>query len=145
MKIFVILAVLLGGVAFAPAMQLDAKTWGSLEKIDVSALRKDLDGHVGRLVELRCEFRGKDIHHQKPGWYESSVWQGGGERRFVDVRVMFSQHDLAAFKSLPTTGGGEEITLYGKVLRDSEAHFVFVRLIGRNAVVDQKGKANITW
>ena len=145
MKIFAIFALWLGAVTIACAMQLDAKVWAGLEKIDVSALRKDLDGHVGRLVELRCEFRGKDIRHLKPGWYEGSLWQGGGDERFTNVRVMVSQRDLAAFKSLPTGGGGGGMTLYGKVLRDSEAHFVFVRLIGRNAVVDEKGKANVTW
>lgn len=147
MKNFALLAAIsLGMVASASAMQLDAKTWSHLEKIDVSTLRKGLDGHIGRLVEVQCDFRGKDIHHLKPGWSESSIWQSDADgKHFSDVRVMVSQKDLAAFKSLPTSGGGGGITLYGKVLRDSEAHFVFVRLIGRTATVDDKGKANVTW
>lgn len=145
MKIFLTVVVSLGVAASAPAMQLDAKTWAGVEKIDVAALGKDLDGHVGRLVEVHCNFRGKDIRHLKPGWFEGSVWQSGGDERFTNVRVMVSQRDVAAFISLPPNGGSGDITLYGKVLRDSEAHFVFVRLLGRNVVVDQTGKANVTW
>ena len=57
-----------------------------------------------------------------------------------------AQKDLKAFKSLPTnTAAGGEVTLYGRVLRDSEAHDVFVRLIGRNAPVDSPGNATIAW
>lgn len=145
MKIFFTIVVSLGLAGSTWAMQLEAKIWAGLEKTDVGALSKNLDDHIGRLVEVRCDFRGKDIRHLKPAWYEGSVWQGGGEQRFTNVRVMVAKADLPAFKSLPTSGGGGGITLYGKVLRDSEAHFAFVRLIGRKVALDEKGRANVTW
>ncbi len=129
------------------AIDLNSKAWATLEKTDVATLSKNFDAHIGRLVEVRCDFRGKDIHHLKPSWYEGSIWQTapGGEKGFAHVRVMISKSDLAAFKSLPTSGGGGGITLYGKVSRDSEAHFVFVRLLGNKATVDSSGKATVTW
>lgn len=139
--------VFLGTDLFAAApLRLDAKIWSRLEKVDVATLSKDIANRTGQLVELHFNFRGKDIHHLKPGWYESSLWQPGAEGKgFVDVRVMVQQHDLAAFKSLPTTGGGEELIVYGRVLRDNEAKFMFVRLMGRTATTDDRGGVTLTW
>jgi hypothetical protein len=141
----ILLALALTGAA--DAIELNPKVWATLEKTDVAALSKNFDAHIGRLVEVRCDFRGKDIHHLKPNWYEGSIWQTAAEgaKGFSHVRVMFSKADLDIFKSLPTSGAGGGITLYGKVLRDSEAHFVFVKLIGRKATVDSSGKATVTW
>ncbi|MEY2545216.1 MAG: hypothetical protein QOG48_333 [Verrucomicrobiota bacterium] len=146
-KIFCMLAAAVALMPTSDAMDLNAKVWATLEKTDVATLSKNIDAHIGRLVEVRCDFRGKDIHHLKPSWYEGSIWQTAseGEKGFSHVRVMLSKNDLNAFKSLPTSGGGGGITLYGKILRDSEANFVFVKLIGRNAVVDPSGKAKVTW
>src|SRR4051794_26604266 len=104
----------------AEAIELNSKVWAILEKTDVATLSKNFDAHIGRLVEVRCDFRGKDIHHLKRSWYEGSIWQTSpeGKKGFANVRVMFSKADLDIFKSLPTSGGGGGITLYGKVLRD---------------------------
>ena len=38
-----------------------------------------------------------------------------------------------------------EITVYGRVLWDSENNFTFVQLLGRNVVVDPPGTATVSW
>jgi hypothetical protein len=144
-----LLAFLISSVAatgFGAGVRVDAKNWKKLQRFDVATLSKGFDSYVGQLVEVQFNFRGKDIHHLKPGWSESSIWQarpdGGG---FVNVRAMVAQKDLRAFKALPTSGAEKTMTIYGRVLRDNEAHFVFIRLIGMNVATDPKGNAVITW
>ena len=128
-------------------MQFDARIWRGLQTTDVHSLSKDMGNRVGRLVEVHCNFRGKDIRHLKPGWFEGSIWQVDpqGHKGFSNVRVMVSEKDLPAFKALPANADAAEITLYGKVLRDDAAHFLFVRLIGRNVTVDPSGNVSVSW
>jgi hypothetical protein len=145
--IVALVASLLVMPAFA-GMQFDAKTWRTLQTTDVRSLNKDMSGRVGQLIEMHCNFRGKDIRHLKPGWYESSVWQidPDGKKGFSDVRVMVAERDLPAFKTLPTNNSSTgDLTLYGKVLRDSAAKFLFVRLVGRTTVVDPSGRVSVNW
>ena len=132
---------------FGAAVRYDAKTWQAVQTYDLATLSKNLDAHMRELVAVKCSFRGKDIHHMKPNWYESSVWQPiAGERgKFAHVSVMVAKPDLAAFKSIPTDSSGAEITLYGRVEHDVQARFTFLRLVGRNAAVDSAGNATVTW
>src|SRR5438876_348520 len=78
----------------------DAKTWHNVRAYDVRTLSKDFRSHVGELVAVKFNFRGKDIHHIKPNWYEGSIWQPdpNGKKGFSDVRVMVAKKDLPAFK-----------------------------------------------
>ena len=134
--------------ALAAGGRFDAKTWQTVQTYDVRALNKNLRAHVGELVAMKFNFRGKDIHHLKPNWYEGSVWQPDpqGKKGFSDVRVMVSKKDLPAFKSITTDStSSAEITIYGRVLWDSESNFAFVQLIGRKAVVDSSGNVNVSW
>ena len=98
------------------SVRYDAKTWRTVQTYDVVTLSKNLDAHMRELVAVKRNFRGKDIHHMKPNWYESSIWQNiPGERgKFAHVSVMVANPDLAAFKSIPTDSSGAEITLYGR-------------------------------
>ena len=123
----------------AESMRIDAKTWHGVQTYGVQTLSKNLKSHTGELVDVKFNFRGKDIHHTKPNWYEGSIWQPGppGKKGFSDVRVMIAKKDLPAFKSITT--------VYGRVSWDSESNFTFVRLIGRNTVVDPSGNAVISW
>jgi hypothetical protein len=132
---------------FAAPVRYDAKVWRAVQTYDVDTLSKNLEAHTRELVGLKCNFRGKDIHHMKPNWYESSVWQPitGQSGKFAHVPVMVAKPDLSAFKSIPTDSSGAEITLYGRVEYDVGSRFYFVRLVGRNAAVDSSGKATVTW
>jgi hypothetical protein len=52
---------------------------------------------------------------------------------------------LVAFKSIATDSSGSEVTLYGRVEHDVQAHFTFLRLVGRSAITDSAGNATVTW
>ncbi len=145
----VLVAILLiSGISiFGAGVRYEAKVWRAVQTYDLATLSQNMDSHVRELIGLKCNFRGKDIHHMKPNWYESSVWENLPDQRgkFAHVRVMISKPDLAAFKSLPTDSSGAEITLYGRIEYDVQSNFRFVRLVGRNATVDAAGNAVVSW
>ena len=146
-KISVGIFILAAALSAFAGVRFDAKTWRNVQTYDVRTLSKNLDAHVGEIVTIHFNFRGKDIHHMKPNWYESSIWQTDpqGQKGFSDVRVMVAKQDLKAFKSFPTSSSEAEITVYGKVLRDAEAHFMFVRLLGSKATPNPDGSVSVTW
>jgi hypothetical protein len=149
-RIFTLLVTLLiadSAMVFAAGVRYDAKVWQAVQTYDLATLSKNLDAHTRELVAVKCNFRGKDIHHMKPNWYESSIWQPiAGERgKFAHVSVMVAKPDLAAFKTIPTDSSGAEITLYGRVEYDIAAKFRFLRLVGRNATTDAAGNATVIW
>ena len=131
----------------APPVRYDAKVWRAVQTYDLVAISKNLDGHMRELMGVKCNFRGKDIHHMKSNWYESSIWQpvAGQSGKFEHVPVMVAKPDLQAFKAIPTDSSGTEITLYGRVEYDVGSKFKFLRLVGRNAAVDASGNATVTW
>jgi len=136
-----------GGITFGAAVRYDAKTWRAVQTYDLVTLSSKLDAHMRELVAVKCNFRGKDIHHMKPNWYESSIWQpiAGEHGKFAHASVMVSKPDLTAFKSIATDSSGAEITLYGRVEHDVQSNFSFLRLVGRNATTDSAGNATVRW
>ena len=132
----------------AASTRIDAKTWRTVQTYDVRAPSRNLKSHTRELVAVKFNFRGKDIHHLKPNWYESSIWQPDpqGKKGFSNIRVMIAKKDLSAFKSITTDAASSvEITVYGRVLWDSENNFTFVQLLGRNVVVNPPGTATVSW
>src|SRR3954463_9142286 len=141
-KLFIMFLALAAAFTVSAVPRFDAKTWSTVQKYDVRTLSRNFESHLGELVEVQFNFRGKDIHHVKPGWYESSIWQPDPENRkhFADVRVMVSKADLNVFKGITTDPASPtEITVYGKVVREADRHWVFVRLLGRNVSTDGSG------
>ncbi|HUE41397.1 MAG TPA: hypothetical protein VMO75_05675 [Chthoniobacterales bacterium] len=134
-------------ITFGAPVRYEARVWRAVQTYDLTTLSKDLDAHMRELVAVKCNFRGKDIHHTKSNWYESSIWQpiAGESGKFAHVSVMVAKPDLNAFKSIPTDSSGTEITLYGRVEYDVASKFKFLRLVGRNATVDSAGNATVTW
>ena len=130
-----------------PPVRYDAKVWRAVQTYDLTELSKNLDAHMRELVGVKCNFRGKDIHHMKSNWYESSIWQAvaGQSGKFEHVPVMVAKPDLKAFKSIPTDSSGTEIVLYGRVEFDVGSRFKFLRLVGRNVTTDSAGNATVTW
>lgn len=128
-------------------VKYDARTWKAVQTYDLMSLSKNFEAHTRELVAVKCSFRGKDIHHMKPNWYESSIWQPipGESGKFAHVSVMVAKKDLAAFKSIPENASGTEITLYGRVEYDVASKFRFLRLVGRNTTTDSAGNATVTW
>jgi hypothetical protein len=151
-RIFVLttaIVIALGAIAFAgeKPVAYKAELWRNVQIYDVATLSKDLAAHTRQLVGVKCSLRGKDIHHMKPNWYESSVWQPipGQSGKFSHLSVMIAKKDLDAFKSIPTDTSGAEITLYGIVEYDIKPNFRYLRLIGRNVSTDAAGNATVTW
>jgi hypothetical protein len=144
---FFVLFNLLGVLSALCAEGTTIKNWQSVEIYDVATLKGNVDAQIRRVVGVRCNFRGKDIRHPKPNWYESSIWQPNPNGKgFADVRVMVAKQDLAAFKSITTNAqSAGVITVYGEVLRDSESKIFFIRLLGRKSVVDPNGNATVRW
>ena len=82
-RILLSITALFVGIEFVSAadVRYDAKVWRAVQTYDVTHLSNNLEGHVRELVAMKCNFRGKDIHHMKPNWYSSSVWQPDTEHR----------------------------------------------------------------
>ena len=149
-KIFVIIALVTCTTAhFACGDKtIDAKSWQSVGKFDPITLSKTLGDHVGQLVGVQFNFRGKDIRHIKPNWYQSSVWQPdpAAKQKFTNVRVVFAKKDLEAFKSITADSRSRaRLVLYGRVERDADNHFFFVHVWGGKATIDSAGNAVVTW
>jgi hypothetical protein len=139
-----------GQVRIFAGARFDSKTWARLQKFEVKELGKgrNLDAHVGQLVELHFQFRSKEVRHLKPNWYQASVWQAAPaeKRGFVSVPVMIANTDLKAFDAFTTDyRATADLKIYGQVLYDFGINYTFIRVIGTNTFVDGDGHTNITW
>lgn len=151
MKKILTLAVFLGLAdamsAFAE-QQVNAAAWRGVQTYELRALQKVESSQVGKIVGVRINYRHERIRHPRPSWYEGSIWsyRPAEKEKFSFLRVMVAKKDLPAFKSIPTDFNSPgEIVVYGQVQRDTEAGFLFIRLLGRKATVDPAGNATIDW
>ena len=151
MKKSICLAVVLSVVGAMSAycgQQFDPAAWHGVQTYDVAALKKIESSLVGRVVGIRINYRADRISHQKPTWYEGSVWQyrPGEKDKFPFLRVIVAKKDLPAFKSIPTDfKSATEMVVYGQVGRETDANFLFVRLLGRKVTLDASGNATVDW
>lgn len=59
---------------------------------------------------------------------------------------MVAKKDIAAFKSITSDfQSPAEVTVYGRVEKDPENNFVYLRLLGRRAEIDASGNATVDW
>lgn len=147
-KILVLIISLAAASSAFCGQRFDAAIWRNVQTYDIPALQKIESSQVGKIVGVRINYRTDRISHRKPNWYESSIWRyrPGEKDKFPFLRVMIEKKDLPSFKSLPTDfKSPTEIVLYGQVGRDTEANFLFIRLLGRNAIVDPSGNATVDW
>jgi hypothetical protein len=151
MKKTLCLAVILGFAGAVSAFcgqQFDAAAWRGVQTYDVAALKKIESSLAGKVVGIRLNYRADRISHQKPNWYEGSIWQyrSGEKDKFAFLRVMVAKKDLPAFKSIPTDFKSRtEVVVYGEVGRETDANFLFVRLLGRKVTLDASGNATVDW
>ncbi len=147
-KIFILIINLAAASSGFCSQRIDAAQWRNVQTYDIPALQKIQSSQAGKIVGVRINYRTKRISHRKPNWYESSIWhyRPGEKDKFPFLRVMIEKKDLPSFKSLSTDfKSPAEIVVYGQVQRDTEANFLFVRLLGRNVTLDPSGNATVDW
>lgn len=147
-RISLVIMTLIVGATASAGTPFEAKTWQAVQEFDPVALEKSLGSHTGQLIAVQFNFRGKDIHHLKPNWYDGSIWGPNPQKsgKFVNVRVMVAKKDVPAFKAITTDStSAAPLVAYGKVARDFDANFLFVRLFGTKATVDPAGNAIVDW
>jgi hypothetical protein len=101
-----------------------------------------------QVVGVRFNYRNARINHWKPNWYQSSIWryQRLTQDQFDYIQVLVSTADLESFKSLPSDfRTGREYVVYGQVLKDADANFIFLRLIGTKVNKSARGAVTVTW
>ena len=128
--------------------QFEAASWRGVQTYDLPALQKIESSLVGKVVGVRINYRGDRISHPKPSWYEGSIWRyrPGEKDKFPFLRVMVAKKDLPSFKSITTDfKSPAEIVVYGEVGRDTQANFLFVRLLGCKVTLDASGSATVDW
>ena len=131
------------------AERYTAKTWRRVKTYDMAALEKIDPLPMRQVVGVRFNYRATDIRHLKPNWFYSSIWTmtRHGDRADVShIPVMVAMADLDKFKALPSSPeSAGKYVVYGQVLQDSEAGFLFIRLIGTKVKHEKRGRVAVSW
>jgi hypothetical protein len=88
---------------------------------------------LSQTVAIRFNYRSEKLRHLQPNWYEASLWQRDPKASsgFSAVRVMVAKKDVPAFKSITTNfQSAAELTAYGRVEREPEANYIYLRVLG---------------
>jgi hypothetical protein len=132
--IFISIALLaFASSVFAQQTPTPESTPRNLPTFDVPAFLEQQGTLLGRTVAIRFHYRSEKLRHLRPNWYEASLWQRDpkAKKGFSFVRVMVAKKDLAGFKTIPSDfQSAVELTAYGRVERDPEAHYVYLRVQG---------------
>ena len=147
------LVLLLALVAFTgtarAAERYDAKTWRRVKTHDMATLEKIDPLPMRQVVGVRFHYRHPDVRHLKPNWFYSSIWsvtRTGNKAEFSHIPVMVAMADVPAFKALPSSPeSAGKYVVYGQVLQDSEAGFLFLRLIGTKVKHEKRGRVAVSW
>ena len=116
----------------ATSVFAESRDWRSMPTFDVPAFLDQQGSLLKQTVAVRFNYRSEKLRQLQPNWYEASLWQRDPKARsgFSFVRVMIAKKDLAAFKSIPSDfRSAVELTAYGRVEREPEAHYVYLRLL----------------
>ena len=131
------------------AERYEAKSWGRVKTYDMAALQKIDPLPMRQIVGVRFGYRSGDIQHLKPNWFYSSIWnvtRTGNKADFSHIPVMVAKADLEAFRALPTTPEtAGKFVVYGQVLKDSEAGFLFLRLMGTKVKKEKGSRVAVSW
>jgi len=134
MKTILIAIVTLACIASAFSRQPpESADSGKRPIFDVPTFLEQQGTLLNQTVSIRFNYRSEKIRHLLPNWYEASLWQRDPKVKggFSSVRVMVARKDLPAFKSIPSDfRSAAELTAYGRVEREPEAHYIYLRLLG---------------
>ena len=131
------------------AERYDAKTWRRVKTHDMAALEKIDPLPMRQVVGVRFNYRASNIQHLKPNWFYSSIWsmtRSGDRADISQIPVMVAKADVEAFKALPASpDSAGKFVVYGQVLKDSDAGFLFLRLIGTKLKQEKRGRVAVSW
>ena len=128
--------------------RFDAAAWRSVQTYDVPTLLQKQGSLLGTIVAVRFNYRSAKLRHLQPSWYEASLWQRDpkAKKGFSALRVMVAKKDITAFQTITSDfQSAGEVTVYGRIEREPESNFVYLRVIGRKAEIDQSGNATVDW
>ena len=125
-----------------------AAAWRGVETYDVPALLQQEATLLGKIVAVHFNYRSEKLRHLQPSWYEASIWQRDPKAKsgFSALRVMVAKKDLAAFQSITSDFKSVgEMTAYGRIEKDPENNFFYLRFLGRRVEIDPAGNATVDW
>jgi hypothetical protein len=128
-----ILALVFATSTFAAAAPPPESTPRDLPTFDVPTFLQQQGTLLNRTVAIRFHYRSEKLRHLQPNWYQAALWQRDPKAKsgFSFVRVMVAKKDLTAFKTIPSDfQSAVELTAYGRVEREPEAHYIYLRLQG---------------
>jgi hypothetical protein len=144
-----LLLTLLALSSLSGAERIDAKTWQRVKTYDMPTLKKMEPLPMRMIVGVRFDYRNANIMHLKPNWFHGSIWhesRSGGRADVDNIPVMVAKADVPAFRALPTTFEADrKFVVYGQVLNDADANYIFLRLLGTKVQRDRRGNATISW
>jgi hypothetical protein len=128
--------------------RFDAAAWRGVQTYDVPALLQQQGSRLGKIVGVRFNYRSEKLRHLQPSWYEASLWQRDpkAKKGFSALRVMVVKKDITTFQTITSDlQSAGEVTVYGRIEREPESNFVYLRVIGRKAEIDRAGNATVIW
>lgn len=128
--------------------RFDAKTWRRVKIYDMPQLKALEPLPLRQIVGVRFNYRQPRIEHWKPNWYRGSIWryQRKAQDEFDYIPAVVTKADLDSFKALATDfHAGREYVVYGQVLKDVDANYTFLRLIGTHVKRGSRGSVTVTW
>ena len=143
-----LLLVLVSASSAEAAERISAKAWGKVGTYDMRALQQLEPLPMRQIVGVRFNYRHSTIRHLKPNWFQSSIWRytRGEKDDFDYIQVMVAKADLEAFRALPTDfRAGSNFVVYGQILKDQEAGFTFLRLLGTKVQRGKRGVVTVSW
>ena len=149
LRFLLFLTLFLGVSSAIAAERYDTQTWRRVKTHNMSALEKIDPLPLRQVVGVRFNYRHPHVSHLKPNWFYSSIWsvtRDGDRADFSHIPVMVAKADLDAFKALPTSPeAAGKFLVYGQVLKDSDAGFLFLRLIGTKVKQEKRGRVAVSW
>lgn len=142
--------VLLGIASRANAAERFTRAqWRRVKVYDMEGLKALDPLPLRQYVGIRFQYRQARIEHWKPNWYHGSIgaYRRAAQDDFDYIPVIVSTADLAAFTSLPSDLRNRGSFLaYGEVLKDVDANYTFLRLVGTKVKREGGGRiVTVTW
>lgn len=131
----------------AAAERFDAATWRRVKTYDMRKLKQLEPLPIRQFVGVRFNYRHERIRHWKPNWYQGSIWcyRREAQDEFDYIQVLVSKAELESFKAISSDfRAGRNYLVYGQVLKDTDADFTFLRLIGTK-VKRERRRVVVNW